>query len=35
VTDRVVVLDEGTVTADSSHAELVAADATYRAAVLA
>nr|QEO73892.1 ABC transporter related protein [uncultured bacterium] len=35
VTDRVVVLDEGTVTADGSHAELVAADETYRAAVLA
>lgn len=35
VTDRVVVLEEGTVTADGSHAELVAADETYRAAVLA
>ncbi|MFF8973947.1 ABC transporter ATP-binding protein [Streptomyces sp. NPDC014995] len=35
VTDRVVVLDEGTVTADGSHAELVTADAAYRAAVLA
>lgn len=35
VTDRVVVLDEGTVTADSRHAELVAGDAWYRAAVLA
>ncbi|WP_028798138.1 ABC transporter ATP-binding protein [Streptomyces purpureus] len=35
VTDRVVVLDEGTVTADGRHAELVAADETYRAAVLA
>ncbi|WP_406864820.1 ABC transporter ATP-binding protein [Streptomyces sp. HUAS MG47] len=35
VTDRVVVLDEGTVTADGPHAELVAADETYRAAVLA
>ncbi|WP_371103156.1 ATP-binding cassette domain-containing protein, partial [Streptomyces sp. PU_AKi4] len=35
VTDRVVVLDGGTVTADGRHAELVAADAAYRAAVLA
>ncbi|MGW6541104.1 ABC transporter ATP-binding protein [Streptomyces sp. NPDC055011] len=35
VTDRVVVLDGGTVTADGSHAELLADDATYRAAVLA
>lgn len=34
VTDRVVVLDDGTVTADGSHAQLVAADETYRAAVL-
>ncbi|MEV7399598.1 ABC transporter ATP-binding protein [Streptomyces sp. NPDC091267] len=35
VTDRVVVLDEGTVTATGAHAELVAADEWYRAAVLA
>ncbi|MFC8370099.1 MULTISPECIES: ABC transporter transmembrane domain-containing protein [unclassified Streptomyces] len=35
VTDRVVVLDGGTVTADGRHAELVATDASYRAAVLA
>ncbi|MFC8420332.1 ABC transporter transmembrane domain-containing protein [Streptomyces sp. NPDC057236] len=35
VTDRVVVLDGGTVTADGRHAELVAADAAYCAAVLA
>ncbi|MEU9351411.1 ABC transporter ATP-binding protein [Streptomyces griseoloalbus] len=35
VTDRVVVLDGGTVTADGRHAELVAADPAYRAAVLA
>ncbi|MFI8425788.1 ABC transporter ATP-binding protein [Streptomyces sp. NPDC085479] len=34
-TDRVVVLDGGTVTADGSHAELLATDETYRAAVLA
>ncbi|MEU2660863.1 ABC transporter ATP-binding protein, partial [Streptomyces sp. NPDC007325] len=35
VTDRVVVLDGGTVTADASHAELLATDETYRTAVLA
>ncbi|MFE1507644.1 ABC transporter ATP-binding protein [Streptomyces sp. NPDC058726] len=35
VTDRVVVLDGGTVTAVGRHAELVAGDADYRAAVLA
>lgn len=35
VTDRVVVLDEGTVTADGHHTELVAGDERYRAAVLA
>ncbi|MGW6555746.1 ATP-binding cassette domain-containing protein, partial [Streptomyces sp. NPDC055051] len=35
VTDRVVVLDGGTVTADGSHAELVTANETYRKAVLA
>ncbi|MFF9205366.1 ABC transporter ATP-binding protein [Streptomyces sp. NPDC014986] len=35
VTDRVVVLDGGTVTADGRHAELVAADPAYRATVLA
>ncbi|MFE2232646.1 ABC transporter ATP-binding protein [Streptomyces sp. JL2001] len=35
VTDRVVVLDEGTVAADGSHAELLATDGAYRAAVLA
>lgn len=35
VTDRVVVLDGGTVTADGHHTELVAGDARYRAAVLA
>ncbi|MEV6200607.1 ABC transporter ATP-binding protein [Streptomyces sp. NPDC051771] len=34
VTDRVVVLDGGTVTADGAHTALVAGDATYRAAVL-
>ncbi|MEU8503829.1 ABC transporter ATP-binding protein [Streptomyces brevispora] len=35
VTDRVVVLDGGTVTADGHHSELVAGDERYRAAVLA
>ncbi|MGW2117321.1 ABC transporter ATP-binding protein, partial [Streptomyces zhihengii] len=35
VTDRVVVLDGGTVTAEGGHRDLVAADAGYRAAVLA
>ncbi|WP_222723671.1 ABC transporter ATP-binding protein [Streptomyces sp. t39] len=35
VTDRVVVLDGGTVSARGSHADLVAGDAAYRAAVLA
>ncbi|WP_329124450.1 ABC transporter ATP-binding protein [Streptomyces sp. NBC_01353] len=35
VADRVVVLDEGAVTAEGRHAELAAADATYRAVVLA
>ncbi|CAL9653223.1 ABC transporter ATP-binding protein [Streptomyces sp. Tu 3180] len=35
VTDRVVVLDGGTVAADGRHAGLVAADAAYRAVVLA
>lgn len=35
VTDRVVVLDGGTVTADGHHTELVAGDERYRAAVLA
>ncbi|KOG43751.1 multidrug ABC transporter ATP-binding protein [Streptomyces resistomycificus] len=35
VTDRVVVLDGGTVTANGRHAELVAGDEAYRAAVLA
>ncbi|MFE7135618.1 ABC transporter ATP-binding protein [Streptomyces sp. NPDC057638] len=35
VTDRVVVLDDGAVTAHGSHADLVAADEGYRAAVLA
>ncbi|MFJ5778935.1 ABC transporter ATP-binding protein [Streptomyces sp. NPDC093094] len=35
VTDRVVVLDGGTVTAEGPHTELVAAHETYRAAVLA
>ncbi|MGW4056613.1 ATP-binding cassette domain-containing protein, partial [Streptomyces sp. NPDC004779] len=34
-TDRVVVLDGGTVTADGTHAELLADDETYRTAVLA
>ncbi|MEU4068399.1 ABC transporter ATP-binding protein [Streptomyces wedmorensis] len=35
VTDRVVVLDDGTVRADGPHGELLAADAAYRATVLA
>ncbi|MER5929085.1 ABC transporter ATP-binding protein [Streptomyces sp. NPDC002054] len=35
VTDRVVVLDGGAVAADGLHAELVAADESYRTAVLA
>ncbi|MEV7615016.1 ABC transporter ATP-binding protein [Streptomyces sp. NPDC089799] len=35
VTDRVVVLDGGTVTADGPHHELAGADPAYRAAVLA
>ncbi|MFF1925967.1 ABC transporter ATP-binding protein [Streptomyces sp. NPDC058221] len=35
VTDRVVVLDEGVVTADGRHTGLVAGDERYRAAVLA
>ncbi|MEU9864812.1 ABC transporter ATP-binding protein [Streptomyces sp. NPDC047971] len=35
VADRVVVLDEGAVTAEGRHAELAAADAAYRAVVLA
>ncbi|MFF3285668.1 ABC transporter ATP-binding protein [Streptomyces sp. NPDC003023] len=35
VTDRVVVLDDGAVQADGHHTELLAADETYRAAVLA
>ncbi|MGN9757640.1 ABC transporter ATP-binding protein [Streptomyces sp. SD31] len=35
MTDRVVVLDEGMVTAEGSHAELVTADDNYRALVLA
>ncbi|MGX1316336.1 putative ABC transport system ATP-binding protein [Streptomyces calvus] len=35
VTDRVVVLDGGAVTAEGRHAVLVAADPAYRAAVLA
>ncbi|MEY9484412.1 putative ABC transport system ATP-binding protein [Streptomyces calvus] len=35
VTDRVVVLDGGAVTAEGRHADLVAADPAYRAAVLA
>ncbi|MFI2617216.1 ABC transporter ATP-binding protein [Streptomyces sp. NPDC018584] len=35
VTDRVIVLDEGAVSAEGRHAELVAADEAYRAAVLA
>ncbi|MFF0487364.1 ABC transporter ATP-binding protein [Streptomyces sp. NPDC004435] len=34
-TDRVVVLDGGTVTADGTHAELLADDEAYRTAVLA
>ncbi|MBT2526581.1 ABC transporter ATP-binding protein [Streptomyces sp. ISL-99] len=34
VTDRVVVLDGGTVTADGRHPELVAQDAAYRSVVL-
>ncbi|WP_222946901.1 ABC transporter ATP-binding protein [Streptomyces sp. TRM49041] len=34
-TDRVLVLDGGTVTGDGSHPELVASDETYRAVVLA
>ncbi|MEU7576506.1 ABC transporter ATP-binding protein [Streptomyces sp. NPDC041068] len=35
VTDRVVILDDGAVQADGSHPELLAADESYRAAVLA
>lgn len=35
VTDRVVLLDAGRVTADGPHADLVRAHATYRTAVLA
>ncbi|MGW6420652.1 ABC transporter ATP-binding protein [Streptomyces sp. NPDC055055] len=35
VTDRVVVLDDGAVRADGHHDELLAADAAYRATVLA
>ncbi|MFD9030973.1 ABC transporter ATP-binding protein [Streptomyces sp. NPDC059567] len=35
VADRVVVLDDGAVTAEGRHAELAAADAAYRAVVLA
>ncbi|WP_318210524.1 MULTISPECIES: ABC transporter ATP-binding protein [unclassified Streptomyces] len=35
VTDRVVVLEDGAVRAAGHHTELLAADATYRAAVLA
>ncbi|MFG2294333.1 ABC transporter ATP-binding protein [Streptomyces sp. NPDC048603] len=35
VTDRVVVLDGGTVTADGPHHDLAGADPAYRAAVLA
>ncbi|MFF3838881.1 ABC transporter ATP-binding protein [Streptomyces sp. NPDC001930] len=35
VTDRVVVLEDGAVQATGHHTELLAADATYRAAVLA
>ncbi|MFJ8660179.1 ABC transporter ATP-binding protein [Streptomyces sp. NPDC093795] len=35
VTDRVVVLEDGSVRAAGHHTELLAADATYRAAVLA
>jgi putative ABC transport system ATP-binding protein len=34
VTDRVLVLDEGRVRADGTHAELMGADAEYRATVL-
>ncbi|MBT2396917.1 ABC transporter ATP-binding protein [Streptomyces sp. ISL-100] len=34
VTDRVVVLDDGAVTADGRHPELVATDAAYRSVVL-
>ncbi|WP_433545664.1 ABC transporter ATP-binding protein [Streptomyces sp. CA-294286] len=35
VTDRVVVLDRGVVVAEGRHPDLVAADASYRSAVLA
>ncbi|MFD3991271.1 ABC transporter ATP-binding protein [Streptomyces sp. NPDC058548] len=35
VTDRVIVLEDGAVQATGRHTELLAADATYRAAVLA
>lgn len=35
VTDRVVVIDDGAVTADSRHPDLVADDASYRSVVLA
>ncbi|WP_079036651.1 ABC transporter ATP-binding protein [Streptomyces silaceus] len=35
VTDRVVVLDDGAVRTDGSHPDLLAADESYRAAVLA
>ncbi|MET9726671.1 ABC transporter ATP-binding protein [Streptomyces zaomyceticus] len=35
VTDRVIVLEDGAVRAAGRHTELLAADATYRAAVLA
>ncbi|WP_079041864.1 ABC transporter ATP-binding protein [Streptomyces aureus] len=35
VTDRVIVLEDGVVQATGRHTELLAADATYRAAVLA
>ncbi|WP_030312976.1 ABC transporter ATP-binding protein [Streptomyces flavochromogenes] len=35
VTDRVIVLEDGAVRATGRHSELLAADATYRAAVLA
>ncbi|MCX4985265.1 ABC transporter ATP-binding protein [Streptomyces sp. NBC_00572] len=35
VTDRVIVLEDGAVRATGRHTELLAADATYRAAVLA
>ncbi|QIP88362.1 ABC transporter ATP-binding protein [Streptomyces sp. Tu 2975] len=35
VTDRVVVIDEGAVTADSRHPDLVATDEAYRSVVLA